>query len=674
MAQTDSEGLIEWTTDEIGDSRLFLEKNGQLVLTEFIPEHDFEHQVLLTDLQPATTYRVRVASADPAGNGPTQSPFFIFTTSARADATPPRLLGTPSLIEVGDRVATIAWETDEASSSEVLFGVDALEQTQGDPTLTTRHRVELTGLEPGTAYRFQVRSYDAQENGPAQSETLSFSTASGPDIQAPIISAAPIAELVTDRSAVIAWETDEAADGFVHFGGQTDLDQVVGRAELGTQHRVLLAHLEPSTTYRFKVTSADRAGNGPTESELLTLTTAAQPDEVAPPAPTDLAARDAGAGQIALTWEPAADDDVAGYNVYRAQTADFQRIAGPLAQTSYRDQGLSADGDYRYRIAAVDQAGNEGGASAEVEVTAVALRPGDFQGDGQVGFDDFFLLVERFGRQEGTPGFGAEYDLNDDGQIGFDDFFLFVDLFGTSYKASRPPVARVAPAIFQPQLRVEPGRRSGEVVLEVRARAHRPLRGYGLRLEYETEGARFAGTATDEADFFAGNSGFFGVLTDRPGELSLGGYLPAGEPFSGEGSLVRLVFQTVPGAPPARVRLQEAVGIDDDADFLSVALPTAVQASLAPVSFVLEQNFPNPFNPQTEIRFQLPQTGLVSLRIYDVLGQEIAVLVDRELPAGYHRTAWNGRDRAGNSVGSGIYLYLMEAGDYHQARKLLLLR
>jgi hypothetical protein len=85
---------------------------------------------------------------------------------------------------------------------------------------------------------------------------------------------------------------------------------------------------------------------------------------------------------------------------------------------------------------------------------------------------------------------------------------------------------------------------------------------------------------------------------------------------------------------------------------------TAVrQSSSPPEEFALAQNYPNPFNPTTTIRFALPYAGWTTLNIYDVLGREVAHLVDGNLQAGVYTSSWDGRMTSGQLVGSGVYLY-----------------
>lgn len=97
-------------------------------------------------------------------------------------------------------------------------------------------------------------------------------------------------------------------------------------------------------------------------------------------------------------------------------------------------------------------------------------------------------------------------------------------------------------------------------------------------------------------------------------------------------------------------------------------------ASAIPVTFQLEQNYPNPFNPTTTITFALPNRSNVKLTIFNMLGQEVATLVDREMTAGRHTVSWNGRNADGSEAASGIYLYRLTADDFTDVKKMLYLK
>jgi hypothetical protein len=85
--------------------------------------------------------------------------------------------------------------------------------------------------------------------------------------------------------------------------------------------------------------------------------------------------------------------------------------------------------------------------------------------------------------------------------------------------------------------------------------------------------------------------------------------------------------------------------------------------------FHLEQNYPNPFNPSTTIQFRVPNSSFVNLKVYDILGREVATLVNEEKPAGNYEVEFNAND-----LSSGIYFYTLKAGKYLQTRKLILMK
>lgn len=93
-----------------------------------------------------------------------------------------------------------------------------------------------------------------------------------------------------------------------------------------------------------------------------------------------------------------------------------------------------------------------------------------------------------------------------------------------------------------------------------------------------------------------------------------------------------------------------------------------------PTKFEMGRNFPNPFNPTTLIKYQLPVAGHVRMMIYNSLGQKVRTLVDGRMNAGYHHVTWDGRNDHGSPVGSGVYIYRFDAGAYHQVRKMLLIK
>jgi flagellar hook assembly protein FlgD len=95
---------------------------------------------------------------------------------------------------------------------------------------------------------------------------------------------------------------------------------------------------------------------------------------------------------------------------------------------------------------------------------------------------------------------------------------------------------------------------------------------------------------------------------------------------------------------------------------------------LIPKTTRLVGNYPNPFNPTTEISFALKKASDVVLEIYNLRGQKVKTLVNESLQEGYHKAIWNGKDNDGKPVSSGIYFYEMKAGNYVDSRKMILMK
>ena len=95
----------------------------------------------------------------------------------------------------------------------------------------------------------------------------------------------------------------------------------------------------------------------------------------------------------------------------------------------------------------------------------------------------------------------------------------------------------------------------------------------------------------------------------------------------------------------------------------------AVKVKALPMEFGLSQNFPNSFNPVTEIRYQLPEASVVVLTVYDTLGQEVQVLAADFVEAGYWSVVWDTKEAA-----SGVYFIQMAAGDFVAVRRMALVR
>lgn len=154
-------------------------------------------------------------------------------------------------------------------------------------------------------------------------------------------------------------------------------------------------------------------------------------------------------------------------------------------------------------------------------------------------------------------------------------------------------------------------------------------------------------------------------LTESPAGMtmdSVSGIISWTPDATGDYSVSILAVNTIGAAEQSFVlHVQPATGIGDGGSGL-------------PTSYALSQNFPNPFNPGTSIRYDLPKESYVSLKIYNLLGQEVRTLIRSTQEAGRRAIYWDATDDAGHRVSSGIYFYRLIANDFVQTKKMILMK
>lgn len=115
-------------------------------------------------------------------------------------------------------------------------------------------------------------------------------------------------------------------------------------------------------------------------------------------------------------------------------------------------------------------------------------------------------------------------------------------------------------------------------------------------------------------------------------------------------------------------------GVETEHEAIEVKLNIGSENSVSKLEYQLLQNFPNPFNPSTKIGFTIERDNFVTLKIYNLKGQLIKTLVEKDLAKGLHQISWNGTDESGNSVASGNYIYEIVSGTFRQAKKMTYLK
>ena len=133
---------------------------------------------------------------------------------------------------------------------------------------------------------------------------------------------------------------------------------------------------------------------------------------------------------------------------------------------------------------------------------------------------------------------------------------------------------------------------------------------------------------------------------------------------------------TTAGTPPGTELLNVVCNYPDVDNPVTVntAVASADDGSLLPSEYALFQNYPNPFNPSTQISFDIPKAEFVTLRVYNLLGQDVKTMINQSMVPGRYTVEWNGNDMLNNDVASGVYFYELSGESFISRMKMLLIR
>jgi fibronectin type 3 domain-containing protein len=341
---------IRWTTDEVSDSQVdYGTTTSYGSSTTLDAGLVTAHSQVLAGLSPGTTYYFRVRSKDAAGNLRIQAAGLPFTT---LDTIAPVIFDVRSsnITGVG---ATITWSTDEASDSQVDYGITPAfgSSTVRYATMVTAHSQALTGLLPVTTYYFRVKSGDAGGNL-ATSSSFTFTTTNG---TVPVISAVASTN-ITDTGAIIAWTTNQLTDSQVDYGTTPSYgSSTVLNTGMVISHSQALTGLLPGTTYYFQVKSRDAAGNLAVLAGLPFTTADTKTPVIS--AVTIINITSTGA-TIAWTTTDDASDSQVDYGTSASYGSSTPLNTGLVTSHSQALSGLLAATTYHFRIKSRDAAGN----------------------------------------------------------------------------------------------------------------------------------------------------------------------------------------------------------------------------------------------------------------------------------------------------------------------------
>lgn len=683
--KNDRSATLRWVTDEAAATRInFGTSASTLDRQRELSGNGTEHIAPLTNLQPSTQYYFRVSASDLSNNGPTRTALDSFVTDGSPDLSSPVLTGLAA--SPSDSLAVIRWNTDELSDSFVEYGLDSLllGTRVGDGRDVTAHEVALTNLTPNTRYYYKAGSVDPAHNPVTESATTSFVTLATADTEAPE-PPSNLRAVAGSEQVVLRWSASPSVDvvgyDIERSLGEGNFEPLVTRVADTTYVDLGLTN---GQSYRYRVVAVDRAA---TPNLSIETTVTAQPTSSAgPTTPAPVRAQ----GSLltpTLVFDnatPFANGATVTYAIQVSADADFTTFAasvsglaqgsgdGLAGQTAWTvDRQLTQGQTYYWRVRA-----EEGEllspfsttASFITQLEAAAVR-GDFNGDRTVGLDDFFLFVDAFGKSPADAG--TIYDLDSNGAIDLTDFFLFVDEFGKTASSKRLVASQAVDTVTRLALTASGNDAGTLATVAVTAEHVEDLRAFAVVLRYDAAQARFDGLDAGELLESSGQAPLLQVLSDEPGRLVLGNGLTSGGSATGSGALARLRFSVL---DPRQILFTPTGYVQRD-EARPAAVETFPPARLLPATFRLANNYPNPFNPATQIDYSIPTDGPVRLRLFDILGRTVRVLVDEPRHrAGYHAVRWDGRDGDGVAVASGVYFYALEADSFRRVRRMVLIK
>ncbi len=304
------------------------------------------------------------------------------------------------------------------------------------------------------------------------------------------------------------------------------------------------------------------------------------------------------------------------------------------------------------------------------DVTGFVGENGVGIADNEVTLADWDYVAAFFGAEVVQGDGSAQADITGDGRVDIGD----LSLVGANFmRRGAQPVYKIVPDAQPVHIEYAQGagpvRAGEESTWAVRARGAEGARAFALQLHYDP--SQWEWVAVRGAD----ESPALAALTDRP-YGKLWGQVLIGRLGALVGSDGRIAEWTLRARidNPDQPQLRADVFVDRADLAMSVIGHEEGRLTRLPQALRLEQNAPNPFNPETTIAFAVPAPGRVRLEVFDVLGQRVARIWDGVLGAGQYSMRWDGRDASGRSAASGVYIYRIESDHQVLSKRMVLVR
>ncbi|MFC1725563.1 T9SS type A sorting domain-containing protein [candidate division KSB1 bacterium] len=292
----------------------------------------------------------------------------------------------------------------------------------------------------------------------------------------------------------------------------------------------------------------------------------------------------------------------------------------------------------------------------------------DFTSDGTVGLADLSIFAFAYGN---TSEYELLYDLDANATVGLSDLSMFAGQYGTSLNSA--PVINNGVNVNTTSLITPNNANSGEFTIDVSLEALAKMSGYEFSVVFDDNYEFVSATHSDFINTNGGSSPV-NIVKEEDGRVILANVIVDGSnAVEGDGSVATLTFIWV-GDEVTEMTFEGITVMDDNGRTNTLENFILEKPIVLPTDYALDQNYPNPFNPETTIKYAMPVSGNVKIVLYNILGQKVRTLVENDMKAGFHKVVWNGRNDLGVKVASGMYIYMIKAGDFRASKKMVLMK
>ena len=363
------------------------------------------------------------------------------------------------------------------------------------------------------------------------------------------------------------------------------------------------------------------------------------------------------------------DDELVGYNVYEVSLDGTETLVVTVTDTFTTVIANPNYLEYCYNVSAVWETDNYGELESRHSniSCAVPYALGDADFDSDTDINDVLTVID-FILEEDFPSEDEfrNVDVNMDVEINIADVVMMVDIiYGGNARSFALDMNEIAYVdLIQDYQNSKLG-----IAIDY----HGPVRGIELELEYDHKMVNIISTGLSKLQDNVmvtskriGDGNLKVIVANLNSGLIENNenmYLDIPLEFNGDDYQV------------STVSLKDIKIAGSDGNIVRSLTRTEFSDIKAiPVNFALQQNFPNPFNPSTEIRFDIPENEHVTLIIYNMMGQKVKTLASGNMIPGYHSIIWNGTNDIGAKVATGTYFYSINTSNFQSIRKMLFLK